>query len=221
MAIDWGTVAELATAGGTLALAISTFASVRSANRSARASEEALLVGLQPLLVPSRLQDERQKIFFMDGKHLVVDGGGAAVDVDGDVAYLAMSVRNAGQGIAVLRCWHAVPGRQLGEQPPDLSVFRRHSRDIYVPPSDLGFWQAAFRDGQDPERDEVIRAIKAAQPLTVDVYYGDYEGGQGMVSRFIIQPVGDDHVRWLPTVGHHWNIDRPDPRWRPGDGDVA
>jgi hypothetical protein len=132
-----------------------------------------------------------------------------------------MSVRNAGQGIAVLRCWHAVPGRQLGEQPPDLSVFRRHSRDIYVPPSDLGFWQAAFRDGQDPERDEVIRAIKAAQPLTVDVYYGDYEGGQGMVSRFIIQPVGDDHVRWLPTVGHHWNIDRPDPRWRPGDGDVA
>ena len=181
----------------------------------------ALLVGLQPLLVPSRLQDDRQKIFFMDGKHLVVDGGGAAVDVDGDVAYLAMSVRNAGQGIAVLRCWHAVPGRQLEEQRPDLSVFRRHSRDIYVPPSDLGFWQAAFRDGQDPERDEVIRAIKAAQPLTVDVYYGDYEGGQGMVSRFIIQPVGDDHVRWLPTVGHHWNIDRPDPRWRPGDGDVA
>ena len=54
MAIDWGTVAELATAGGTLALAISTFASVRSANRAARASEEALLVGLQPLLVPSR-----------------------------------------------------------------------------------------------------------------------------------------------------------------------
>ena len=110
MAIDWGTVAELATAGGTLALAISTFASVRSANRAARASEEALLVGLQPLLVPSRLQDDRQKIFFMDGKHLVVDGGGAAVDVNGDVAYLAMSVRNAGQGIAVLRCWHAVPG---------------------------------------------------------------------------------------------------------------
>jgi hypothetical protein len=114
MAIDWGTVAELATAGGTLALAISTFASVRSANRSARASEEALLVGLQPLLVPSRLQDDRQKIFFMDGKHLVVEGGGAAMDVDGDVAYLAMSVRNAGQGIAVLRCWHAVPGRHLG-----------------------------------------------------------------------------------------------------------
>jgi hypothetical protein len=220
MATDWATIAELATAGGTLALAVSTFASVRSANRAARAAEEALQVGLQPLLVPSRLQDERQKVFFMDGKHLVVDGGGAAVEVDGNVAYLAMSVRNAGQGIAVLRCWHAVPGQRTGEQRPEMSVFRRHSRDIYVPPSDVGFWQAAFRDGQDPERDEVIRAIKAAQPLTVDVMYGDYEGGQGMISRFIMQPVGDD-VRWLTTVGHHWNIDRPDPRWRPGDGDVA
>jgi len=221
MSIDWSTVAELATAGGTLALAVSTFASVRSANRAARAAEEALMVGLQPLLVPSRLQDDRQKIFFMDGKHLVVEGGGAAVEVDGDVAYLAMSVRNAGQGIGVLRCWHAMPGRQLGEQQPELSVFRRHVRDIYVPPADLGFWQAAFRDGQDPGRDEVIRAIKASQPLTVDVYYGDYEGGQGMISRFIIQPVGGNDVRWLATVGHHWNVDRPDPRWRPGDGDVA
>ena len=61
----------------------------------------------------------------------------------------------------------------------------------------------------------MIRAIKAVQPLTVNVFYGDYEGGQGMISRFIVQPVGDEHVRWLPTVGHHWNIDRPDPRWRP------
>ena len=221
MATDWATIAELATAGGTLALAVSTFASVRSANRAARAAEEALQVGLQPLLVPSRLQDERQKIFFMDGKHLMVEGGGAAVEVDGNVAYLAMSVRNAGQGIAVLRCWHAQPGQLLGEQRPEMSVFRRHTRDIYVPPSDLGFWQAAFRDGQDPERDEVIRVIKAAQPITIDILYGDYEGGQLMISRFIMQPVGNDDVRWLATVGHHWNIDRPDPRWRPGDGDVA
>jgi hypothetical protein len=121
MATDWATIAELATAGGTLALAVSTFASVRSANRAARAAEEALQVGLQPLLVPSRLQDERQKIFFMDGKHLVVEGGGAAVEVDGNVAYLAMSVRNAGQGIAVLRCWHAQPGQLLGEQQPSRS----------------------------------------------------------------------------------------------------
>ena len=102
-----------------------------------------------------------------------------------------------------------------------MSVFRRHTRDIYVPASDLGFWQAAFRDGQDPKRDEVIRAIKAAQPLTIDILYGDYEGGQGMISRFTMRPVGGDDVRWLTQVGHHWNIDRPDPRWRPSDGDLS
>ena len=38
---DWSTIASLATAGGTLVLAIATFGSTRSANRAARASEEA------------------------------------------------------------------------------------------------------------------------------------------------------------------------------------
>jgi hypothetical protein len=33
---DWATIASLATAGGTLVLAVSTFASVKSANRRAR-----------------------------------------------------------------------------------------------------------------------------------------------------------------------------------------
>lgn len=46
--MDWGTIASLATAGGTLILAVSAFASVRSANRAALAAERSLLVGLQP-----------------------------------------------------------------------------------------------------------------------------------------------------------------------------
>jgi hypothetical protein len=60
----WGTIASLATAGGPLVLAVSTFASVRSANRAAGAAEQSLLVGLRPLLMPSRLQDPEQKILF-------------------------------------------------------------------------------------------------------------------------------------------------------------
>lgn len=75
---DWATIASLATAGGTLVLAVSTFASVRSANRAARAAEQSLLVGLRPLLVPSRLQDAEQKILFVDRKLLVAPGGGVA-----------------------------------------------------------------------------------------------------------------------------------------------
>lgn len=40
--VDWTTVSSLATGVGTLVLAIATFASVRSANRSARVAQEAL-----------------------------------------------------------------------------------------------------------------------------------------------------------------------------------
>ena len=49
---DWATIASLATAGGTLVLAVSTFASVKSANRAARAAERSLLAGLRPLPMP-------------------------------------------------------------------------------------------------------------------------------------------------------------------------
>ena len=68
---DWVAISSLATAGGTLTLAATTYASVRSANRAARAAERSLLAELRPLLVPSRLDDPQQKIRFADGKHLV------------------------------------------------------------------------------------------------------------------------------------------------------
>jgi hypothetical protein len=41
----WNTVSSLATGVGTLVLAVATFASVRSANRAARAAERSLLAG--------------------------------------------------------------------------------------------------------------------------------------------------------------------------------
>jgi hypothetical protein len=52
---NWVTISALATAAGTLVLAVATFASVRSANRAARVAERALFAGLRPLLVPSRV----------------------------------------------------------------------------------------------------------------------------------------------------------------------
>jgi hypothetical protein len=225
---DWATIGSLATAGGTLILAVSTFASVRSANRSARVAQQALMVGLRPLLVTSRLEDPPQKVFFIDDKYLRVEGGSAAVDIDGDdVVYLAMSVRNAGSGIAVIRGWHVVPGRESVDEHPDLADFRRHTRDMYVPPNDVSFWQAAYRDQDDEVRKEVIAAIKAGQPLTVDVLYGDYEGGQRAISRFLALPVdrqpqaqpGDQQGHaaetrpgWLASVSRHSSLERTDAR---------
>ena len=50
---DWVTISSLATAGGTLVLAVATFSAVKSANRSARVAERTLMAGLRPVLVPS------------------------------------------------------------------------------------------------------------------------------------------------------------------------
>jgi hypothetical protein len=213
MAVDWGTIASLATAGGTLVLAVSTFASVRSANRAARAAERSFLVGLQPLLVPSRLHDPEQKVSWIDHKHVLLPGGTGFADVEGDddTVYLAMSVRNAGNGIAVMRAWRVYPEQLTSPERPALDGFRRQTRDLYVAPSDVGFWQAAFRDPEDPQRAGVMQAVKSRQMVTVDVLYGDYEGGQRLISRFLLQPRGDSGP-WVVSVSHHWNLDRPDPR---------
>jgi hypothetical protein len=213
MAVDWTTIASLATAGGTLALAVSTFASVRSANRAARAAERSFLVGLQPLLVPSRLQDPEQKVSWIDHQHVRLTGGTGFAEVEGenDTVYLAMSVRNAGNGIAVMRAWQVYPEQLITEERPDLDGFRRHTRDLYVAPADVGFWEGAFRDPEDPQRDAVMQAVKSRQPVTVDVLYGDYEGGQRLISRFLLEPRGDTGP-WFVSVAHHWNLDRPDPR---------
>ena len=71
---DWVTISSLATAGGTMVLALATFSSVRSANRSARIAEQSLLVGLRPVLVPSRPEDPPERVTFVE-RGFVVNGG--------------------------------------------------------------------------------------------------------------------------------------------------
>src|ERR1700686_2476238 len=101
LATDWSTISSLVTGAGTLVLAIATFASVRSSNRSARIAEAALQEQRRPVLVPSRLEDPVQKLMFVEGHWVSTAGGRAAVEhVDGRV-YLAISLRNVGSGIGV------------------------------------------------------------------------------------------------------------------------
>jgi hypothetical protein len=211
---DWATISALATAGGTLVLAGATFASVRSANRAARAAEASLLAGLRPLLVPSRLDDPQQKVSFVDGKWLVVSGGSGHAEVGGEAIYLALSIRNVGTGIAVLHGWHFSPDFVAGRNdhlPPE--EFTRLTRDIYVPVGDVGFWQGSFRDPASPEFATARRAIEAHERVTVDILYGDFEGGQRVISRFALLP-REDGNGYIAAAGRHWNIDRAEPRER-------
>jgi len=164
--MDWVTVSALATAGGTLILALATFASVRSANRAARAAERSLLAGLRPVLMSSRLQDLPQKVSFFDQHWVTVEGGHAAFEVSEQAIYLVISLRNAGAGMAVLHGWQFHPERLAGTDHPAPKDFRRLTRDLYVPSGDIGFWQGAFRDPNEPifatARDAAARRCTAA-----------------------------------------------------------
>ena len=213
---DWATVASVATAGGTLVLAVATFASIRSANRSARTAERAartaersLLVGQRPLLVTSRLEDPEQDLQFTEGQLLRVRGGEAALKAGDDAIYLAVSVRNVGTGLAVLLGWHVETGVHRTRSHAPIEEFAGQLRDIYVPPGDIGFWQAALRDPTAETFKAVGAAIEAAQPLVVSVLYGDFEGGQRVISQFILRHQGE---RCLVSAGRHFQIDQPDPR---------
>jgi hypothetical protein len=208
---DWATISSLATAGGTLVLAIATFSATRSSNRSARTAERALLVGLRPVLMPSRLDDPGEKIAWVDRHWTKVEGGLASVEAVDDNIYLAMSLRNVGAGIAVLQGWDPRPELFAGPQThADPEAFRRQTRDLYVPVGDIGFWQGAIRDHTDPSYPSMRKAIEQREPFVIDLLYTDHEGGQRTISRFTINPRHE--AGWLHSVVRHWNLDRQDPR---------
>ena len=210
VAVDWVAVSSIVTAGATLVLASATFLSVRSANRAARAAERSLLAGLRPLLAPSRLDDQPQKVGFVDDKWFLIPGGGAVAEVADGTVYLACAVRNVGSGIAVLHGWHLYleTVRGVGEHAP-LEEFRRLTRDLYIAPGEVGFWQGALRDRHDPAFAPAREAIEEPRRIAVDVLYGDHELGQRSVTTFLLTP-REDH--WIASVARHWNVDRPDPR---------
>jgi hypothetical protein len=210
LAADWVTISALATAGGTLVLALATFASVRSANRAARVAERSLLAGLRPLLLPSHLEDPPQKINFAEGEYLVAPGGLGVAEHTDEAVYLAATLRNVGAGIAVLHGWHFYPARVTRAEHPAPDDFTRLTRDLYIPTGDVGFWQGTFRDPSTSAFADAREAIEAHGDWTIDLLYSDAEGGQRMISRYTMIPRDDG--QWFASVGRHWNIDRDAPR---------
>jgi hypothetical protein len=226
-AVDWPTIASLATAAGTLVLAVATFSSVRFgqrttriAERSTEIAERALLVGLRPVLAPSRVTDPPETVRFGEGRMVSVEGGMAAVECQEDIYYLVIPLRNVGNGLAVLQAWRLQarrPERDSGHAEP--AEHRRQTRDLYVPAGDIGFWQGAIRDPDDPFRKDLRKAFLAGETLTVDLLYGDHEGGQLTISRFVLTREQDDH--WRPGVVRHWPLEGIDPRERQPPGDMG
>jgi hypothetical protein len=210
---DWVTISSLATAGGTLVLAFATFGSTRSANKAARLAERSLMVGLRPVLAPSRENDPPEHVAFGDGHRMTVLGHGAVADVREGRVYFLMGLRNVGQGLGVLHGWHARPQRpdETLSPPGELEEFRRLQRDIYVPAGDTGFWQGAIRELDTPGLEELCEAVESGARIMIELLYGDHEGGQRTIARFAITP-DPDAEGWVAQVVRYWNVDGDDPR---------
>jgi hypothetical protein len=223
--MDWVTISSLATAGGTLVLAVATFSSVKSANRSARVAERSLLVGMRPVLIPSREDDPLERIRFGDGQLVQVPGHGGTAEIHNGVVFLALGLRNGGNGLGVIHGWRArarsdssTPGAGRVHEAPDLDEFRAQPLDLYIPAGDTGFWQGAMRDPAMPGYGEVCNALHRGGGVQLDLLYGDHEGGQRTIARFVIAPWPADDDQ--PAVANpmraivirYWTVDGHDPR---------
>jgi hypothetical protein len=208
---DTATIASLATALGTLVLAVATFASTRSANHSARIAERALDLNLRPLLIPAHEWEPTERITFRD-EIVELRAGYAAVEQRSGGLYFAAQLRNVGAGIGVLTSWK-VKGETNTDmslaayvEPPDPSHFVLQQRSLYVPPGDVGYWQGAIREG-DTDRgdaDAIRRTIESRGVLTLFLRYGDQDGGHDTITRYSIMP--DDNGDWLIGIGRHWSL---------------
>ena len=224
VAVYTATVASLATAAGTLVLAVATFSAVRSSNRSARIAEAALQEQRRPVLAQSRLNDSKQKIMFLGGHWVSAEGGRAVAELTDGVVYLAISLRNVGSGIAVCQGWTVFVADDAATRTSHtrLDDYRLQARDLYIPAGDIGMWQGALRNPDDPIRIQIADAIEQRRPLIVELLYSDLVGRERTISRFIVSPVPANDA-WLVGLSRHWFLDwdgpRPDTLWQAA-GDV-
>jgi hypothetical protein len=216
---DWVTISQVATAGGTLVLAVATFASIKSANRSARVAERAMLVAQRPILIPSRLDDPKEHVGFGDRHALDIVGHGGELELADDRLYMAIALRNGGAGLAVIHGWSVrVQAEGMANAPaPPLDAFRRQLRDFYIPAQQTGFWQGAIRDRDDPDYASIRAAAESGERVVVDLLYGDHEGGQRAIARFGISSKEHPDVKQLGNppraeVLRYYNVDGADPR---------
>jgi hypothetical protein len=200
--VNWVIISSLATALGTLVLAVATFASVRSANNAARVAQRSFQVALRPILAQSRAEDPEQRIMYGDRHWVIVRGGEAVVEVAEGVVYLAMQVRNVGNGIAMIEGWQPFDRMRIAvDDWPDTTDFRPQTRSLWIPPGDVAFWQGALRDQTTELQRSITRAVSGGE-VGIDLLYRDHEGMQPTISRFtLIRDDGGDH--WWVSLGSH------------------
>jgi hypothetical protein len=190
---------------------------VRAAARSTRIAERALLAGQRPVLAPARPEEPEQVVQFADGRVFPVANGQALVQQDAGIIYLAITLRNLGAGLAMLRGYRlqgeqasdvardprGAAGHMRGDLAPEPRAFSPQQRDLLISTSRAGFWQAALRDPATPLHKEIAQAIDTRGRVTVDVLYGDHEGGQPSITRFVLLP---EAAAWRCDATRYWSL---------------
>ena len=139
---------------------------------------------------------------FVDRHWVVVPGGQAAVEVIDGVIYLAMQVRNVGNGMALIETWQPFPTMGTeAERAAEVEKFRPQTRSLLVPPGDVAFWQGALREESDSLHAAMTQAVERGE-LSVDLLYRDHEGGQRTITRFGIVR-DEDGERWWTSMTRH------------------
>ena len=88
--------------------------------------------------------------------------------------------------------------------------FRPHTRDLYIPAGDIGMWQGALRNPDDPVRAATAEAIDTHQLITLELLYSDQIGRQRTIVRLGLNPVAEDS--WLASAIRYWYLDWDGPR---------
>jgi hypothetical protein len=154
---------------------------------------------------------------FADGRVFSVCTGQALVHDEAGIIYLAIPLRNEGVGPALLRGYRVegevrsevtrdprdVARHLRGDPPPQAESFSVQQRDLLISTRRPGFWQAALRDPATSRYKEIKRAIESGGRITVDVLYGDHEGGQPAVTRFVLLP---DAAAWRFDAVRYWSL---------------
>jgi hypothetical protein len=167
------------------------------------------------VLMNSRLDDPPLKVGFMDGHWIKLGGGEASADATDEAIYLAASLRNVGTGIAVMQGWRMFPGERVTDLADEDEVpYHRLTRDIYIAPGDIGFFQGALRDPEAEEFTAARKGIEARDMLTIQLLYTDHQGGQRVVTQlnFYAREHEDGNTSWFVSTSRHWNLDRENPR---------
>jgi hypothetical protein len=120
-----------------------------------------------------------------------------------------------------------LPGSSIAERCPNRTEENVATASTSVPPAvaseaivdqsaiDSAAYSQPHGAARSPARrfrDGLPEAFLAGEVLTVDLLYGDHEGGQLTISRFILSREDDGH--WRPGVVRHWALEGTDPRVR-------